>query len=108
MTVNRHGAKPRLLEFHRLEHDAGVACRQFVERVELCVGRLDRLDLSDSDCKMAKDMGLKLAISTDAHSARQLDYMRLGVAQARRGWLSPEDVLNTRSWRALSKLLKRN
>ncbi len=68
----------------------------------------DRLDLSDSDCKMAKDMGLKLAISTDAHSARQLDYMRLGVAQARRGWLSPEDVLNTRSWRALSKLLKRN
>jgi DNA polymerase (family 10) len=68
----------------------------------------DRLDLSDSDCKMAKDMGLKLAISTDAHSARQLDYMRLGVAQARRGWLSPEDVHNTRSWRALSKLLKRN
>ncbi len=57
---------------------------------------------------MAKDMGLKLAISADAHSVRQLDYMRLGVAQARRGWLSPEDVLNTRSWRALSKLLKRN
>jgi DNA polymerase (family 10) len=68
----------------------------------------DRLDLSDSDCKMAKGMGLKLAISTDAHSARQLDYVRFGVAQARRGWLSPEDVLNTRSWRALSKLLKRN
>ncbi len=68
----------------------------------------DRLDLSDSDCKMAKDMGLKLAISTDAHSARQLDYVRLGVAQARRGWLSPEDVLNTRSWQALGKLLKRN
>jgi DNA polymerase (family 10) len=68
----------------------------------------DRLDLSDSDCKMAKDIGLKLAISTDAHSARQLDYMRLGVVQARRGWLSPEDVLNTRSWWALGKLLKRN
>ena len=38
---------------------------------------------------------MKVAISTDAHSIDHLDYMRLGVAQARRGWLEPTDVLNT-------------
>ncbi len=66
-----------------------------------------RLDLNDAACKMAKEMGLKLSIGTDAHSESGLDFMRLGVAQARRGWLEREDVLNTRSWPALSRLLKR-
>jgi DNA polymerase (family X) len=68
----------------------------------------ERLDLSDVYVKMAKDRGLKLAISTDAHSLTDLDHMRLGISQARRGWLGPEDVLNTRSWNELSQLLKRN
>ncbi len=67
----------------------------------------DRLDLDDVRCRMAKDMGLKLAISTDAHSKSNLEYMRFGVDQGRRGWLEPEDVLNTRPWRALKKLLAR-
>ncbi|MFP3912893.1 MAG: DNA polymerase/3'-5' exonuclease PolX, partial [Desulfobacteraceae bacterium] len=55
----------------------------------------DRLDLSDSYCKMAREMDLKLAISTDAHSTSDLDFMRFGVNQARRGWLEAGDVLNT-------------
>ncbi|MGB5374724.1 MAG: DNA polymerase III, partial [Polyangiales bacterium] len=67
----------------------------------------DRLDLHDVHCRMAKDMGLKLAISTDAHSTSNLEYMRFGVDQGRRGWLEPEDVLNTRPWRELKKLLAR-
>jgi DNA polymerase (family 10) len=66
-----------------------------------------RLDLNEADCRMAKDLGLKLAISTDAHSTAQLAYMRLGVAQARRGWLEPGDVLNARPWKELAKLLRR-
>jgi DNA polymerase (family 10) len=66
-----------------------------------------RRDLADTYCKMAKDMGVKVAISTDAHSTAQLAYMRLGVYQARRGWLGPDDVLNTRGLAALRKLLKR-
>jgi DNA polymerase (family 10) len=70
-------------------------------------GQPQRLDLTDSDCRMAKDLGLKVAISTDSHSTAQLGYMRLGVAQARRGWLEAEDVLNTRPWPELAKLLKR-
>ena len=55
---------------------------------------VERLDLSDVDCKKAKDMGAKVAIGTDAHSLSQLDYMLYGVATARRGWLEPKDVLN--------------
>ncbi|MEW6379198.1 MAG: DNA polymerase/3'-5' exonuclease PolX [bacterium] len=67
----------------------------------------DRLDLNDIHCKMAKEMGVKVAISTDAHSLTDLDYMRFGINQARRGWLEPDDVLNTRSWPELKRMLKR-
>jgi DNA polymerase (family X) len=66
-----------------------------------------RLDLADSDCRLAKQLGAKLCISTDAHSAAQLRNIRLGVAEARRGWLEPKDVLNTRTLTQLRKLLKR-
>jgi DNA polymerase (family 10) len=68
----------------------------------------DRLDLNDIFCKMAKDMGIKIAISTDAHTTDGLDDMRIGIGQARRGWLEAKDVLNTRSWKELKKLLERN
>jgi DNA polymerase (family 10) len=67
----------------------------------------DRLDLSDVHCKMAKDMGLKLALSTDSHATESLDYAGYGIDQARRGWLEADDVINTRSWGELKKLLKR-
>jgi DNA polymerase (family 10) len=66
----------------------------------------ERLDLNDVHARMAKEMGLKLAISTDAHSARTLDYMRFGVDQARRGWLTADDVLNTRTWDDLKRMLR--
>ena len=68
----------------------------------------DRLDLDDVHCRMAKDMGLRVAISTDAHSAGNLDVMRFGVDQGRRGWLEPADVLNTLPWSKLEKLLRRD
>ena len=67
----------------------------------------DRLDLNDAHCKMAKELGLKLAISTDAHSVANLELMRFGIDQARRGWLEPSDVLNTRTWPQLKKLLRK-
>ncbi len=57
----------------------------------------NRLDLSDVHVFRAKEMGVKVVISTDAHSPRALANMRYGVDQARRGWLTREDVLNTRS-----------
>jgi DNA polymerase (family 10) len=67
----------------------------------------DRLDLSDVYCKLAKEMGVKIAISTDAHSVAELKNIYLGIGQGRRGWLAAGDVLNTRTWRQLQKLLKR-
>ena len=70
-------------------------------------GHPDRLDLDDVHCQMAKEMGLKIAISTDAHSLDDLALMRFGIGQARRGWLEPADVINTRSLAELRKLLKR-
>jgi len=48
-----------------------------------------------------------VAISTDAHTTETLDYMRYGVDVARRGWLGPSDVINTRGLADLRKLLKR-
>jgi DNA polymerase (family 10) len=67
----------------------------------------ERLDLVDVHCKEAKEMGVKLAICTDAHSVANLDFMRYGIGQARRGWLEAGDVINTRSLKDLRKLLKR-
>ncbi len=67
----------------------------------------ERLDLNDVHCKMAKDAGVKLSISTDAHTISSLYNMKYGVAQARRGWLEVKDVLNARSWKELKKLLKK-
>jgi len=67
----------------------------------------DRLDLNDRHCRMARDMGLKVAIVTDAHSVQALQYMRHGIDQARRGWLTRDDVLNTRRTAELLQLLKR-
>jgi DNA polymerase (family 10) len=64
----------------------------------------ERLDLDDRACRLAKAAGVRVAISTDAHVAAHLANVRNGVWVARRGWLSPEDVLNTRPleelWRA--------
>ncbi|OGB89471.1 MAG: DNA polymerase III [candidate division NC10 bacterium RIFCSPLOWO2_02_FULL_66_22] len=54
-----------------------------------------RLDLNDLHARRARELGIAIAIDTDAHTVDQLDYMRFGVSVARRGWLTPRDVLNT-------------
>ncbi len=55
----------------------------------------NRLDLNDVHARRAKELGVKVVISTDAHSVQRLDHISYGVDQARRGWLDREDVLNT-------------
>ncbi len=57
----------------------------------------ERLDLKDTQLMLAREMGLKVAISTDAHRVRDLDLMHYGVEQARRAWLSKSDVVNALS-----------
>lgn len=65
-----------------------------------------RLDLTDTDCRMAKEEGVMLSINSDAHSVFDLVNLRYGVGQARRGWLEKKDVLNTKCLRELRPLLK--
>jgi DNA polymerase (family 10) len=60
-----------------------------------CNASPERLDLKDTHLRMAKDRGVKIVISTDAHSTRGLLTMRYGVQTARRGWLEKSDVINT-------------
>ena len=67
----------------------------------------ERLDLLDVHCQMAKDEGVLVAISTDAHGVRDFNNLIYGVGQARRGWLGKEDVLNTRPLKLLKPLLRR-
>ncbi len=66
----------------------------------------DRLDLSDAHCHMAKERGVRVALGTDSHSIEHMGNMRLGVLNARRGWLEPKDVLNTMDADALEGWLR--
>jgi DNA polymerase (family 10) len=67
----------------------------------------NRLDLNDVHVHRAKELGVPVVISTDAHSPRGLGDMRFGVDQARRGWLEADDVLNTRSLDEFKRWLAR-
>jgi DNA polymerase (family 10) len=66
----------------------------------------DRLDLTDVHARAAREAGLKLVIASDAHQLAALEYVELGVGQARRAWLSKRDVLNTHTWRQIERLRK--
>lgn len=68
-------------------------------------GHPDRLDLNEIHCKAAKEFGIKISVSTDAHSVTDLHYMSSGINQARRGWLEKGDVLNCLSLNDLKRQL---
>jgi DNA polymerase (family 10) len=67
----------------------------------------DRLDLTDVHARAAREAGLKLVIDSDGHQTAALGYVELGIGQARRAWLTKEDVLNTRTWKQIERLRKR-
>jgi DNA polymerase (family 10) len=67
----------------------------------------DRLDLNDVNCRTAQEHGVTMSIGTDAHSINHLQYLRYGVAVARRGWLQATDILNSRSLPDLRQSLQR-
>jgi DNA polymerase (family 10) len=64
-----------------------------------------RLDLKDTHCRAAKEAGVKISTNTDSHADLQLRNMRYGIATARRGWLEPDDVINTYSLAGLRRFL---
>lgn len=65
----------------------------------------DRLDLNDIHAKQAKEKGVKMVISTDAHTLNHLSFIRFGIATARRAWLEKKDILNTQSLKEIEKIL---
>jgi DNA polymerase (family 10) len=67
----------------------------------------DRLDLSDVHARAAREAGVKVAVDSDGHETGALDFVEFGVGQARRAWMTKDDVLNTRSWSQIQKLRKK-
>jgi DNA polymerase (family 10) len=67
-------------------------------------GQPDRLDLRDVHARAAKEAGLKLVVSSDAHQIRAQGYVELAIGQARRGWLTKDDLLNAQPWSKFTKL----
>ncbi|MCS7254124.1 MAG: DNA polymerase/3'-5' exonuclease PolX [Armatimonadota bacterium] len=65
----------------------------------------ERLDLKDEHARMCKDYGAPIAIGTDAHAIVHLEFMKYGVGTARRGWLEPSDVINTKPVKAVREFL---
>jgi DNA polymerase (family X) len=66
----------------------------------------NRLDLRDSHARLAGEAGVKIVVNTDAHQLSALQHMEMGVAQARRAWLTKDQVLNARTWPQIEKLRK--
>jgi DNA polymerase (family 10) len=66
----------------------------------------NRLDLRDTHARVAGEAGVKIPVSTDGHQLSALGHMPIGVAQARRAWLTKDQVLNTRTWKQIEKLRK--
>ncbi|MBI2856343.1 MAG: hypothetical protein HYX93_05800, partial [Chloroflexi bacterium] len=67
-----------------------------------------RLDLKDTHILRARELGVPLIISTDAHASEHLDFMRFGVAMARRGWCEAKHIVNTRPVEEFLRFLHRN
>jgi DNA polymerase (family 10) len=67
----------------------------------------DRLDLSDVNARLVGEAGVQIVVSSDAHQLKALDYVDFGIAQARRAWLTADQIANTRTWAQLRKLMKK-
>jgi DNA polymerase (family X) len=69
-------------------------------------GNPNRRDLSEHHARLAREAGATIVLNTDAHGIETLDNMAYAVATARRAWLTPADVANTRNWRDFKRLMK--
>ena len=93
-------------EAYKVDMDALLKAAKRTKTVMEIDAYPDRSDLKDEYIRKAVDMGVKLAIDTDAHSIHHLQYLEYGIAQARRGWAEKKDIINTRSWQEMLDLLK--
>ena len=102
LTSRRIGVRnPSTIEVEKVV-EAALATGTFLE----INSQPDRLDLRDANARLAGEAGVTLVISSDGHSTKALRYVDLGVGQARRAWLTKDQILNTRPWKAIEKLRK--
>ncbi len=102
LTGRRIGIRnPSPVEVERVV-EAALATGTFLE----LNSQPDRLDLRDANARLAGEAGVTLVVSSDGHSQKALRYVELGVAQARRAWLTQPQILNTRTWKQIEKLRK--
>lgn len=92
-------------EPYKLDMDAVIKVAKRTKTI-LEVNGSSRLDLKDEHIHKAIDVGVRLSIDSDAHSTDQFAFIEYGIAQARRGWCQSKNVINTRAWREMLKLLK--
>lgn len=97
-----------LLERSGYDLDLSAVFQKAVETETLLEidGHPNRLDLSDENAREALKKGLMLSLDTDSHDTLEMDYMKIGVWQARRAWAEKKDILNTRSYKELRKFLE--
>jgi DNA polymerase (family 10) len=100
LILKRDGYRVNVERLIAAAADAGVALE--------INGQPDRLDLDDHKARLARDRGVKLVVDSDAHSPAALGQLRWSLNVARRAWLSPDDVLNTRPLDVLKTSLRRN
>ena len=95
----RDGADINMAEMLKASADYGVMME--------INAHFKRLDLDDVNAAAARDLGIPIVISTDAHSVNGFDVLQYGVDQGRRAGLTKDDVANTRTWTQFKELLKR-
>jgi DNA polymerase (family 10) len=98
--IGRRG--PVELDFERIVERA-LATKTYLE----INSQPDRLDLREVHARAVAEAGVLLSIDSDGHQVGALDYVEFGVGQARRAWLTKEQVLNTRTWKQIEKLRKK-
>ena len=105
-----HATGRRLLQRDplRLDMEAVIAAAARHGTALEINSQVDRLDVNEAYARTARDRGVRLVVSTDAHSATALANQQWGIQIARRAWLGPDDVLNTRSLDELRPLLRRH
>lgn len=93
-------------EAYRVDMDEVIKAAKRTKTVLEVNAHPERLDLKDEYIRKAVEARVKLAIDSDAHATQHFKFLELGIAQARRGWAEKKDVINTKGWQEMLKLLK--
>jgi len=101
------GRKIAQREPYRVDVDALIEAAARTGTMLEINGAPDRRDLNDVHARAAAEAGVMILIDSDAHGAERLEHVRWGVATARRAWLGPEQIANTRPWAEFAGLRKR-